>query len=599
MKFYSRTSFSLQRIAILQVQLEFPKEARDLADKRQFELKGSCFTAERESLRQPRVVRIGAIQNQIIIPTTEPVPKQGEAMEKVATDVAQCTMKAMEKLHRCCSVYNGAICADTCQCPSQLFYDGTKLCGALGESCLDVTQCSVANTVCTGSGTKTCECKNTHLQVGTSCLKRKYTFLSSERGKWRKPDVAQAIIRESCFMLQCSSANTVCTGSGTKTCQCKNTHFEVGSSCLKRDLGESCSDVTQCSTTNTEGTDIGSGTKIQCQKHTSWKWYQLLRRDNGESCTDVAQCTMGNAICSDTCQCQVISFYDGTNCVKRALEKVVQMLHSVQQPILFVLVLGEGSGESCTDVLQCAMGMLYVLVHISIPIDLFTVRAIIRRGLFRVTQCCLNTAYWFWYKDMQCHSTHLQVGTSCLKRGNGESCTDVAQCTMGDAICFDTCQCPSNLFYDGTNCVKRDLGESCSDVTQCSATNTVCTDTGSGTKTCEEINGESCTDVAQCTMGNAICSDTCQCPSQLFYDLQTVLLSSIGESCSDVTQCSADNTVCTGSGTKTCQCQNTHLQVGTSCLKRDLGESCSDVTQCSVANTVCTDTGSGTKTCQC
>ncbi|CAG2232486.1 UPB1 [Mytilus edulis] len=70
-------------------QLEFPKEARDLADKRQFELKGSCLTAEKESLRPPRIVRIGAIQNQIIIPTTEPVPKQIESLHNRISEIIE------------------------------------------------------------------------------------------------------------------------------------------------------------------------------------------------------------------------------------------------------------------------------------------------------------------------------------------------------------------------------------------------------------------------------------------------------------------------------------------------------------------------------
>ena len=56
--------------------LDLPKEAIDLAGKRQFELKGSCFTAEKENLRQPKIVRVGAVQNQIVIPTTESVTKQ-------------------------------------------------------------------------------------------------------------------------------------------------------------------------------------------------------------------------------------------------------------------------------------------------------------------------------------------------------------------------------------------------------------------------------------------------------------------------------------------------------------------------------------------
>ncbi|CAG2200558.1 unnamed protein product [Mytilus edulis] len=408
------------------------------------------------------------------------------------------------------------------------------------------------------------------------------------------------------------------TGSGTKTCECQNTHLKVGTSCLKRALGESCSNVTQCTATNTVCT--GSGTKTCGVKTRILKLVPVVsvRRGNGENCTKCCSVYNGGAICADTCQCPSDLFYDGTNCVKRAL------------------------GDSCSDVTQCSVAN---------------------------TVCTGSVT-----KTCKCPSTHLEIGSSCLKRALGESCSDVTQCSVANtvctgsgeamekvaqmllsvqwgAICADTCQCPSQLFYDGTNCVKRALGESCSDVTQCSVANTVCT--GSVTKTCEcqsthlEIgssclrrgNGESCTDVAQCTMGMLYVLEHVNVQVISFMMVQTVLVKqALGESCSNVTQCSVTNTVCTdaGSGTKTCECKNTHLQVGsscfrrgngesctdvaqctmgdaicsvtcqcpshlfydgTNCVKRALGESCSDVTQCSVTNTVCT--GSGTKTCEC
>lgn len=56
--------------------LDFSSEVKNLADKKNFELKGYAFTAEKESLRPARVVRVGLIQNQIILPTTAPVPQQ-------------------------------------------------------------------------------------------------------------------------------------------------------------------------------------------------------------------------------------------------------------------------------------------------------------------------------------------------------------------------------------------------------------------------------------------------------------------------------------------------------------------------------------------
>lgn len=56
--------------------LDFSSEVKNLADKKNFELKGYAFTAEKESLRPARIVRVGLIQNQIILPTTAPVPQQ-------------------------------------------------------------------------------------------------------------------------------------------------------------------------------------------------------------------------------------------------------------------------------------------------------------------------------------------------------------------------------------------------------------------------------------------------------------------------------------------------------------------------------------------
>ncbi|CAG2200559.1 unnamed protein product [Mytilus edulis] len=148
-------------------------------------------------------------------------------------------------------------------------------------------------------------------------------------------------------------------------------------------------------------------------------------------------------------------------------------------------------------------------------------------------------------------------------RGNGESCTDVAQCTMEGAICSDTCQCPSDLFYDGTNCVKRALGESCSDVTQCSADNTICT--GSGTKTCE-------------------CQNT-----HLQVGTSCLSKSALGDSCTDVAQCTATNAVCTGEvGSQTCQCPNTHYNDGTNCApKKELGVACTESVQCADTESEC------------
>ena len=56
--------------------LEFSKNAEEEAKKESFELRGYQILAAPEALRPPRIVRIGAIQNRIILPTTAPIDKQ-------------------------------------------------------------------------------------------------------------------------------------------------------------------------------------------------------------------------------------------------------------------------------------------------------------------------------------------------------------------------------------------------------------------------------------------------------------------------------------------------------------------------------------------
>uniref|UniRef100_H3B640 Beta-ureidopropionase n=1 Tax=Latimeria chalumnae TaxID=7897 RepID=H3B640_LATCH len=56
--------------------LEIPKGTVEVASERKFELQGYGFEAASEELRQPRVVRVGLIQNTIVLPTDAPVAEQ-------------------------------------------------------------------------------------------------------------------------------------------------------------------------------------------------------------------------------------------------------------------------------------------------------------------------------------------------------------------------------------------------------------------------------------------------------------------------------------------------------------------------------------------
>lgn len=60
--------------------LDLPAATISLATDNDFEIKGYRISAQKEHIRKPRVVRVGAIQNSIVLPTTAPVDKQREAI---------------------------------------------------------------------------------------------------------------------------------------------------------------------------------------------------------------------------------------------------------------------------------------------------------------------------------------------------------------------------------------------------------------------------------------------------------------------------------------------------------------------------------------
>jgi len=57
-------------------QLDLPASAVEKAKERNFEIAGYNIDASTEPVRAPRMVRVGLIQNKIVLPTTDPVLKQ-------------------------------------------------------------------------------------------------------------------------------------------------------------------------------------------------------------------------------------------------------------------------------------------------------------------------------------------------------------------------------------------------------------------------------------------------------------------------------------------------------------------------------------------
>ncbi|XP_049767328.1 beta-ureidopropionase [Schistocerca cancellata] len=68
--------------------LEIPSTAEELAKNHDFEIKGYTFEAQPEQLRNPRLVRVGLVQNRIVLPTNAPIAEQRDALHRrIATIV--------------------------------------------------------------------------------------------------------------------------------------------------------------------------------------------------------------------------------------------------------------------------------------------------------------------------------------------------------------------------------------------------------------------------------------------------------------------------------------------------------------------------------
>uniref|UniRef100_A0A914CR41 Beta-ureidopropionase n=1 Tax=Acrobeloides nanus TaxID=290746 RepID=A0A914CR41_9BILA len=61
-------------------QLAISSELQEIADKQNFQIAGYMINAQEEQLRRPRRVKIAAIQNQIVLPTTAPIYEQRDAI---------------------------------------------------------------------------------------------------------------------------------------------------------------------------------------------------------------------------------------------------------------------------------------------------------------------------------------------------------------------------------------------------------------------------------------------------------------------------------------------------------------------------------------
>ncbi|UXI15100.1 hypothetical protein NH340_JMT01043 [Sarcoptes scabiei] len=73
--------------------IEFEDSIMCYAKQNNFEIKGYRFDCPTEQTRLPRIIRVGLIQNRIVMPTTESVDNQRQALHKRINDILYAAMK--------------------------------------------------------------------------------------------------------------------------------------------------------------------------------------------------------------------------------------------------------------------------------------------------------------------------------------------------------------------------------------------------------------------------------------------------------------------------------------------------------------------------
>lgn len=79
-------------------QLQLDAAALQAASARGFDLRSALFKAAGEQMRPPRIVRVGLVQNQVVLPTTAPYEEQAKVGRRCAMAMWVFQMRPM-RLH--------------------------------------------------------------------------------------------------------------------------------------------------------------------------------------------------------------------------------------------------------------------------------------------------------------------------------------------------------------------------------------------------------------------------------------------------------------------------------------------------------------------
>uniref|UniRef100_UPI00358DE755 transmembrane cell adhesion receptor mua-3-like isoform X4 n=1 Tax=Myxine glutinosa TaxID=7769 RepID=UPI00358DE755 len=431
----------------------------------------------------------------------------------------------------------------TCNCPAGYIFQIS--------TCQDVNECSTQvcniNATCTNTpGSYNCTCNTNYIGNGHNCI---YAGLCGSR--------------------YCGT-NAECDSSPSPTCRCKSGYSGDGISCS--DVNECEAGSSSCShgcvnspgsftCTCPTGMQFAAGSKIQCEDineclessrcggnstciNTNGSYTCICSSGfsgDGQECTDMNECLVNNGGCTQLCHNNAGSFH--CSCLTGFQKDTTNQ-------------------SACLDVNECS-----------------------------ISNACPPTS--------NCANTLGSYTCTCTSGYNGDTCTDINECSFNNGGCSQDCRnIPGSYYCSCQSGYELATGNNtqCVDVNECLRTNdchpnATCTNTvGSYACACKlgyVGNGISCTDIDECSTNNGGCSQICtntggsfSCSCNAGYEF--VAGSTI--QCTDTDECSKPN-ACHASAT----CTNTEASYTCQCLTgyQGDGHSCAEIDECSNNNGGC------------
>ena len=324
------------------------------------------------------------------------------------TDVDECRLGfafCRDETPECVNIAGSFVCTDPC----------------LGDPCDANARCY------TRAPGYTCECNVGYAGDGLTC---KDVDECSLGHVYCQPETPHCVNTAGSFVCSaCSLGNTGNRLTCTKFCQ-DSTYCSTVAQCLKDFCvcntgytgdGLTCFEVKGCSD-SIECSDVAQCLKGICVCNTGYT-------GNGLTCTDVDECGLGVSFCrAETPECVNVegSFVCTDPCLGDPCDANARCDRHAKGHTCVCNVGYSGDGLTCKDVDECSMGRAYC--------QLGTPNCLNTAGSYECVEACLSNPC-----DANARCDMLAKGHTCVCNvgysGDGLTCKDVDECSMGRAYC--------------------------------------------------------------------------------------------------------------------------------------------------------------------